>query len=52
MTEEEAIELHKELREKYGRRKLGTNVDRYKEEEVEFDSDGVSSLLRLLRLSL
>jgi len=42
LTEEETAELEKELREKYGRRKLGTNEDRYKEEEVELDSDGVS----------
>jgi hypothetical protein len=32
------------LREKYGRRKLGTNMDRYKEEEIELDSDGMSFL--------
>jgi len=41
LTEEEAAEVSKELREKYGRRRLGTNADRYKEEEVEFDSDGM-----------
>jgi len=41
LTEEEAAEASKELREKYGRRRLGTNADRYKEEEVELDSDGM-----------
>lgn len=30
-----------ELRVKYSRRELGTNVDRYKEEEVLLDSDGM-----------
>ncbi|KAF9526200.1 hypothetical protein CPB83DRAFT_495904 [Crepidotus variabilis] len=40
LTEEEAAEAEKELREKYGRRNLGTNADRYKEEEPELDSDG------------
>jgi hypothetical protein len=44
LTEEEAAEVEKEMREKYGRRKLGTNVDRYKEEEIELDSDGMSLL--------
>lgn len=41
LTEEEAAELEKELREKYGRRKLETNANRYKEEQVELDSDGM-----------
>ncbi|KAJ3507307.1 hypothetical protein NLJ89_g6376 [Agrocybe chaxingu] len=40
LTEEEEAELAKELREKYSRRNLGTNADRYKEEEPELDSDG------------
>ncbi|PPR02528.1 hypothetical protein CVT24_001954 [Panaeolus cyanescens] len=40
MTEEEEAELKKELAAKYGRRGLGSNVDRYKEEEPELDSDG------------
>ena len=44
LTEEEAAEVEKELREKYGRRRLGTNADRYKEEEVELDSDGMLSV--------
>jgi hypothetical protein len=38
LTEEEAAEVKKE------RRKLGMNVDRYKEEEIELDSDGMSFL--------
>ncbi|CAA7264000.1 unnamed protein product [Cyclocybe aegerita] len=40
LTEEEEAELAKELREKYSRRNLGTNADRYKEEQPELDSDG------------
>ncbi|KIM42068.1 hypothetical protein M413DRAFT_410670 [Hebeloma cylindrosporum] len=40
LTEEEKAELAKELAEKYSRRRLGTNADRYKEEEPELDSDG------------
>ena len=43
LTEEEEAELAKELAEKYSRRQLGTNADRYKEEEPELDSDGVFS---------
>lgn len=45
LTEEEEAELAKELAEKYSRRQLGTNADRYKEEEPELDSDGVFSSL-------
>jgi len=44
LTEEEESEQAKEVREKYSRRQLGTNADRYKEEEVELDSDGMSLL--------
>ncbi|KDR78097.1 hypothetical protein GALMADRAFT_65103 [Galerina marginata CBS 339.88] len=40
MTEEEEAELARETAAKYSRRQLGTNADRYKEEEVELDSDG------------
>ena len=40
LTEEEEAELAREIREKYSRRQLGTNEDRYKEEEVELGSDG------------
>ncbi|PPQ94353.1 hypothetical protein CVT25_000681 [Psilocybe cyanescens] len=40
LTEEEEAELAKEVAAKYSRRSLGTNADRYKEEEVELDSDG------------
>jgi hypothetical protein len=51
LTEEEAADLEKELRGKYGRRKLGTNVDRYKEEEVKLDSDGNIVILMNLHIS-
>ncbi|KAF8963260.1 hypothetical protein BDZ97DRAFT_1661830 [Flammula alnicola] len=40
LTEEEEAELAKEVAQKFSRRQLGTNADRYKEEEVELDSDG------------
>jgi hypothetical protein len=40
LTEEEEEQLARDIREKYSRRQLGTNADRYKEEEVELDSDG------------
>ncbi|KAF8174228.1 hypothetical protein BJ912DRAFT_1033864 [Pholiota molesta] len=40
LTEEEQAELARETAMKYSRRQLGTNADRYKEEEVELDSDG------------
>ncbi|KAF9040038.1 hypothetical protein BJ165DRAFT_1416442 [Panaeolus papilionaceus] len=40
LDEEEEAELKQELAAKYGRRGLGTNADRYKEEEPELDSDG------------
>jgi hypothetical protein len=39
LTEEEEADLAREIREKYSRRQLGANEDRYKE-EVELDSDG------------
>jgi hypothetical protein len=42
LTEEEQAELARETAMKYSRRQLGTNADRYKEEEVELDSDGMS----------
>jgi hypothetical protein len=42
LTEEEQAELARETAMKYSRRQLGTNADRYKEEEVELDSDGTS----------
>jgi hypothetical protein len=35
LTEEQAAEVEGELRENYGRRKLATNVDRSKEEEID-----------------
>jgi len=40
ITEEEEAEHAKKLAEKYSRRQLGTNADRYKEEVVELGSDG------------
>lgn len=40
LTEEEEVELARETAAKYSRRSLGTNADRYKEEEVELDLDG------------
>lgn len=40
LTEEEEAERARELAQKFSRRQLGTNADRYKEEEVEVDSDG------------
>lgn len=46
LTEEEAAAFEKELREKYGKRKLVTNADRYEEEEPE---DG---MLRRVRQKL
>ena len=51
LTEEEEAELAKELAEKYSRRQLGTNADRYKEEEPELDSDGVFSSLSSVSLN-
>ncbi|KAF9019960.1 hypothetical protein BDZ89DRAFT_283334 [Hymenopellis radicata] len=42
--EEEDDEEQRERPQKYSRRKLGTNTDRYKEEEPELDSDGEPSL--------
>ena len=42
MDEEEAKEYEKEMQQKYGRRQLGTNADRYAEPEPELDSDGTS----------
>ncbi|KAF9477435.1 hypothetical protein BDN70DRAFT_110633 [Pholiota conissans] len=40
LTEEEQAELARETAQKYSRRQLGTNADRYKEEEPELDSEG------------
>jgi len=40
LTKEEEAEQAKELAAKYSRRQLGTNADRYKEDEPELDSDG------------
>ncbi|KAF5329270.1 hypothetical protein D9619_009309 [Psilocybe cf. subviscida] len=40
LTEEEEAEHAKELAQKFSRRQLGTNADRYKEEEPELGSDG------------
>ena len=40
LEDEEEAERARELAQKFSRRQLGTNTDRYKEEEVELDSDG------------
>ncbi|KJA26518.1 hypothetical protein HYPSUDRAFT_36230 [Hypholoma sublateritium FD-334 SS-4] len=40
LDDEEEAERARELAQKFSRRQLGTNADRYKEEEVELDSDG------------
>ena len=37
---EEEAEMQRELAQKYGRRQLGSNEDRYLEPDPEFDSDG------------
>lgn len=38
--DEEDAEFAAEIEQKFSRRQLGTNQDRYKEEEPELDSDG------------
>ena len=40
LEDEEEAERARELAQKFSRRQLGTNADRYNEEEVELDSDG------------
>ncbi|KAI0789237.1 hypothetical protein C8Q75DRAFT_718644 [Abortiporus biennis] len=40
LDEEEAKEYQRELQEKYGKRNLGSNADRYAEPEPELDSGG------------
>ncbi|KAM5538821.1 hypothetical protein V8D89_007543 [Ganoderma adspersum] len=40
LDEEEQKEYERELHQKYGRRQLGTNADRYAEPEPELDSEG------------
>ena len=42
LDEEEQKEYERELHQKYGRRQLGTNTDRYVEPEPELDSEGLS----------
>ena len=42
--DEEAKEAREEMARKYTRRQLGSNADRYKEEEPELDSEGASVL--------
>ena len=39
--DEEAREAREEMARKYSRRQLGSNAERYKEEEPELDSEGV-----------
>ena len=41
LDEEEQKEYERELQERYGRRQLGTNADRYVEPEPEVDSEGL-----------
>ena len=40
LDDEEETERSKDLAQKFSRRQLGTNADRYNEEEIELDSDG------------
>lgn len=40
LDEEEQRQLERDLQEKYGRRQLGSNADRYAEPEAELGSDG------------
>lgn len=47
-TEELDEEEAQELQQRYSRRQLGTNADRYVEDEPELDSDGKLSLLKNL----
>lgn len=47
--DEEAQEAAREEAKKYARRQLGTNADRYKEEELELDSDGAFMVLVISR---
>lgn len=42
--DEEAREARDEMRRKYAKRQLGSNADRYQEEEPELDSEGTCSL--------
>ena len=42
--DEEAREARDEMRRKYAKRQLGSNADRYQEEEPELNSDGTCSL--------
>ena len=46
--DEETREARKEMARKYGRRQLGSNADRYKEEEPELDSEGMRSLSAMI----
>ena len=41
--DEEAREAREEMKRKYARRQLGSNADRYQEEEPELDSEGTCS---------
>ena len=38
--DEEAREAREEMARKYGKRQLGSNADRYQDEEPELDSEG------------
>ena len=49
LGEEEQREHERELQQKYGRRRLGTNADRYAEPEPELGSEGQRCTLVWLR---
>lgn len=46
--DEEAREAREEVARKYAKRGLGSNADRYKEEEPELDSEGTRLLLPVI----
>lgn len=46
--DEEAREAREEMARKYARRQLGSNAERYKEEEPELDSEGTCVQSRLI----
>jgi len=47
--DEEAREVREEMARRYAKRQLGSNADRYKEEEPELDSEGAHRLHRSRR---
>ena len=48
--DEEAREAREEMSRKYARRQLGSNVDRYQEEEPELDSEGARLVATLISM--